>query len=406
MNESINQKGKRRQKRGSKGQTISARRRADRARRACRRRGEAQKRQARRLYKFRVKVVRMYNRLGEQESEKRAAELTLARYRPREEWHFALSLSTIRGWARQAKREGMTSLYPKSRRPKTIHYQVPEHVVEVIYVLRKLFGWGGHRIAAELERRAIGKVSGQGVYNIFERLGLPVKVYALKGRSEGIAYRRYEKKRPNEQWHIDLKHLKLTDGTKVYVCVILDDYSRYALAAVAGTQRTTQWVRSVTEQTFLRAGHPAQIVSDNGLEFASVWEDTLTAFGHLLLEQAVEHHTTAPFYPQGNGKVEAFIRSLNRELLERQSFDTLDDLQAALDRYLTYSNNYRAHSALGWQPPVTRYAGLSMSVQGLAGIPGIEPMASQSRYGPAHADPPVAISPTTATNSCALALVL
>jgi transposase len=347
----------------------------------------------------------MYNQLRKQETEKRAAELTLARYAPREDGHFPLSLSTIRNWARQARREGMTSLYPKSRRPKTIHYQVPEHVVDVIYVLRKLFGWGGHRIAAEIKARGIGSVSGQGVYNIFERLGLPVKIYALKGRSEGIAYTRYEKKRPNEQWHIDLKHLTLTDGTKVYICVIIDDYSRYALAAVAGAHKTTDWVARVAQDTIVRAGRPAQMVSDNGREFVTVWEDVLTTFGHLLLGEQIEHATTAPYYPQGNGKAEAFIRTLNRELLSKQSFETLDELQAVLDRYLTFYNNYRAHSALDWKPPVTRYAGCAMQIEGLAGIPGVEPMAADPRYGPAYADPPVSISPTTAVNSRALALV-
>ena len=97
---------------------------------------------------------------------------------------------------------------------------------------------GGHRIAAELKRREIAQVSGRTVYKVFDRLGLPVKVYALKGRSDGIAYRRYEKRRPNAQWPIDLKHTTLSDGTKVYICVIIDDYSRYALAAVAGTSAT------------------------------------------------------------------------------------------------------------------------------------------------------------------------
>lgn len=347
----------------------------------------------------------MYNRLRKQETEKRAAELTLAHYAPREEWHFALSLSTIRRWARQARREGITSLHPKSRRPKTIHYRVPEHVVDVIYVLRKLFGWGGHRIAAEIKARGIGSVSGQGVYNIFDRLGLPVKIYALKGRSEGIAYTRYEKKQPNEQWHIDLKRLTLTDGTQVYICLIIDDYSRYALAAVAGTHKTTEWVARVAQDAIARAGRPAQMVSDNGREFVSVWEDVLTTFGHVLLGEQIEHATTAPYYPQGNGKAEAFIQTLTRELLEGQSFETLDELQAALDRYLTFYNNYRAHSALGWKPPVTRYAGVALLIQGLAGIPGIEPMAADPRYGPAVCDPPVPISPTTAANSRALALV-
>ena len=55
------------------------------------------------------------------------------------------------------------------------------------------------------------------------------------------------KKRPNQQWHIDLKHAKLSDGSKVYICIIVDDYSRYALAAVAGTSATTKWVTQVAQ---------------------------------------------------------------------------------------------------------------------------------------------------------------
>ena len=404
MSKSIKQEPKRRKPKVNKGRTIGARRGADRAKRAEQRSGPEKKRQ-RRVYKFRRNVVRFYQQMLQQETEKRAAERTLAHYGPRADWHFTLSLSTIRGWARQARREGMTNLYPKSRRPKTIHYQVPEHVVDVIYVLRKLFGWGGHRIAAEIKARGIGSVSGQGVYNVFDRLGLSVKRYALKGLSDGIAYTRYEKKRPNEQWHIDLKHLTLTDGTKVYICIIIDDYSRYALAAAAGSSPTSEWVARVTQDAITQAGRPGQMVSDNGREFVSAWEDVLTIFGHLLLAEQVTHKTTAPYYPQGNGKAEAFIQTLNRELLNKQPFETFDDLQVALDRYLTFYNNYRAHSALGWKPPVTRYAGVAVSIEGLAGIPGIEPMAADPRYGPAVCDPPVPISPITAARSRALALV-
>ena len=405
MKDSVEQTRKERKRKASKGQTISARRRVDRGKRAQRRNRTEAKRQAHRIYKFRVKVMRYYTGLRKQVKEKRAIELTLARYSPREEWHQPLSASTIRRWARVARREGLTGLRPKSRCPKKVHYQVSGQVVDVIYVLRRLFGWGGHRIAAELEARGIASISGQAVYNIFDRLGLPVKGYALKGRSDGIAYTRYEKEHSNEQWHIDLKHLTLTDGTKVYICIIIDDYSRYALAAVAGTSKTTEWVTQVTRQTFALAGCPAQLVSDNGREFVSVWEDILTQFGHLLVDEHVEHLTCAAYYPQGNGKAEAFIKTLNRELLESQSFDTLDELQVALDQYLTFYNNYRAHSALNWKPPVTRYAGVSVTVRGLAGIPGLEPMAADPRYGPAFCDPPVTISPLTATRSRALALV-
>jgi transposase InsO family protein len=401
---SIAQEPKRRKRKVSKAQTYNGRRQADRARRARRRNRTKRRQREQRQFRFRAKVVRTYRQLREQVPEKRAVAMTLARWQPTQAWHFPLCVSSIRQWHRTAEWEGLAALRPKSKRPHTIHYQVPELVVGIICTLRRLFGWGGHRMAAELKEREIGQVSGKTVYKVFERLGLPVKVYALKGRSDGIAYRRYEKDRPNAQWHIDLKHARLRDGSKVYICVIVDDYSRYALAAVAGTSATTEWVAQVAQATIRRCGKPEEMVSDNGREFVSVWEDSLTKFGHLLAQHGIEHLTCAPYYPQGNGKAEAFIKILTREVLTKHTFDSLDELQAALDRYLTYYNNYRLHSALGWKTPVSRYAGRAMTIRGLAGIPGIEPMAADPRWGESYCDPPIEVTPFTAHRATALVL--
>ncbi len=388
---------KRRKKKVSKGQTIAARRRADRARREYERPRRKRRREAHRKYKFRVKVVRLYRRLKGRMREKDAIALVLEQYRPREAGQYKLSPSTIRHWNRQVgKQHNYAALRPKSTRPQTIHYQVPPLVVGIIFTLRQQLGWGGHRIAAELARRGIWQLCGQSVYNIFERLGITVKTYALKGRSAGIKYRRYAKKRPNHQWHIDLKQTTLADGTPVYICILIDDYSRYAVAAVAGCHKTTDWVSSVTQAAIQRAGKPDELVSDNGSEFCSRWEQSLTAFGQLLVEHSIEHRTTAPYYPQGNGKAEAFIKTLNRELLTRQTFASLEQLQVALDKYLVYYNNYRAHSALSWQTPASRYTGCAIAVRGLAEIPGLKTMAQNPAYAPSHADPPLPISPMTA----------
>lgn len=401
---SISQERKRRKPKVNKAQTYNGRRRADRARRAQQRARTEQCRKERREYKFRVKVVRTYRRLRQQVTEKRAVELTLARWQPTQPWHLPLSASSIRQWHRTAERAELGALQTKSRRPHTIHYRVPPPVVSLIFTLRSLFGWGGHRIAAELKARQLGQVSGRTVYKVFERMGLPIKLYALKGRADGIAYRRYEKSWPNAQWHIDLKHTTLSDGRKVYVCIIVDDYSRCALMAVAGLSATTEWVAQVTQAAIHRCGRPDQLVSDNGREFISVWEETLTRFGRLLAEQGIEHLHCAPYYPQGNGKAEAFIKTLTREVLTGRTFASLDELQAALDRYLTYYNNYRLHSALGWQTPISRYAGRYLAIQGLAGIPGIEPMAADPRWGVSYCDPPIQITSSTAQNARALAV--
>ena len=394
---------KRRKKKVSKAQTIAARRRADRARRERNRAKQKRKRERQRAFKFRVKVVRLYRRLKKQMPEKEAIKVVLAKYGPKEDGHYKLSASTIRRWNRLVgNKNHYAALRPKSTCPKTIHYQVPQLVVGIIFVLRHQLGWGGHRIAAELAARGIWKLTGQTVYNIFERLGLSVKTYALKGQSVGISYRRYEKKKPNQQWHIDLKQTKLRDGTKVYICILIDDYSRYALAAVAGFNKTSQWVTSVAQEAFTTAAHPAELVSDNGTEFASLWEESLTQFGQLLLTHDINHRTTAAYYPQGNGKAEAFIKTLDRELLRQHPFETLEDLQTALDRYLIYYNNYRLHSGIGWQTPASRYTACAISVTGLAQIPGLEPMAANPSYGPSASDPPIPITPLTALKFRAL----
>jgi transposase InsO family protein len=388
---------KKRKKKVSKAQTLARRRRADKARREGNRAQAKRKRKNQRAFKFRVKVVRLYRDLKRRIPEKKAVQVVLDKYGPTEPWHLKLSVSTIRRWHRLVgSQHNYAALRPKSTRPHTLHYQVPQLVVGIIFVLRQQLGWGGHRIAAELHRRGIWRLTGQTVYNIFARLGLSVKTYALKGRSAGISYRRYEKKKPNAQWHIDLKQTKLSDDTTVYIAVLIDDYSRYALAAVAGFNKTSRWVTRVAHQAFSLAGQPTELVSDNGTEFTSVWQDSLTEFGKLLLAKEIMHRTTAAYYPQGNGKAEAFIKNLDREVLHRQTFDTLDQLQAALDRYLVYYNNYRLHSGLGWHTPASRYTGCAISVTGLAHIPGLEPMAAQPTYGPATADPPVLITPLTA----------
>lgn len=393
-----------------KNHILAYRRQIDRARRARQRREQREhSHQRQRQFKFRVKVVRYYQQLRQAGvSEREAVVWTYEKYQPREAWHLPLSPSTIRNWVRQVKQAGghYHRLRPQSRRPHRISYQVSAQVVGIIFTWRHQFGWGGHRIAAELQRRGIAHLSGRTVYSLLDRLGLPVKPYALKGRSDGIAYRRYEKTRPNVQWHLDLKETHLADGTTVYIAILIDDHSRYVLAAVAGLAKTATWTATVVQQAVDRAGRPQEIVTDNGREFVSAWEGSLTPFGQRLLAWDIHHHSCAPYYPQGNGKAEAFIKTLTRELLSRHTFDTLADLQAALDQFLRYYNNYRGHSSLGWQAPVTRFAGRAVTVRGLAALPGLEPMAANPAWGSSYCDPPVIITPTTVENRNALAPLL
>jgi transposase InsO family protein len=155
---------------------------------------------------------------------------------------------------------------------------------------------------------------------------------------------------------------------------VLDAYSRYALAAQArlGDANAT-WVRQVLDQCAARYGRPDDILTDNASIFiAQVVEDW---FGKPFLH-------SAPYYPQTNGKAEAFIRTLLRECLDlavvdRQQqagddtigFTDLAELQALLDQWLVYYNNYREHSSLNYDAPVKRYTGKSYQALGFAAVP-------------------------------------
>lgn len=385
-----------------KGQSISARREVDRQRRQRRRARTDRRAHELAHYRFRVRVVRAYRAVRRQLSERAAVKRIFAQFQPRADADFPLSVRTIRHWNTCVSRYGFGCLRTHSRRPLTIHTRIDDRVVGLILTLRDYFGWGGQRIAAELDKRGLATVSHAGVYGVLQRHGRPLKRYALKGRSDGIAYRRYRSSRPNRQWHIDFKQTALADGTKVWICVLIDDYSRYALSAMAGLSATTGWTCQVVRATLAAYGRPGQVVSDNGRVFVSVWENTLTTFTQLLVEHGIEHLRCAPYYPQGNGKVEAFNKTLGRELLERKQFQSVEELQAALDSYLTYYNNYRLHSALNWQPPVTSYTGVGVQIAGLAGLPGLEPMAADPQWGVSACDDPVPITPQSAQNAFAL----
>jgi transposase len=110
---------------------------------------------------------------------------TLDRYRPREKGDLRLSASTIRNWVRQVKRANgdYGVLRPQSHRPKHITFQVSAVAVGTICTLRHQLGWGGYRIIAELKARGIAKITGKTVYKVFHRLGLPIQIYSLKGKS-------------------------------------------------------------------------------------------------------------------------------------------------------------------------------------------------------------------------------
>ena len=91
------------------------------------------------------------------------------------------------------------------------------------------------------------------------------------------------------------------------------------------------------------------ILTDNGPEVAS--KDG-HPFERMLMELGIKHRYTRPYRPQTNGKVERFWRTLNEDLLEETTFESVEELKNELMQYLLYYNTERPHQGLGGKTPL------------------------------------------------------
>ena len=322
----------------------------------------------RKEYQRRVRMVKEYQARCHSLKKGEAAAQVAARY--------GCSSSLVRHYSRVVKQQGQSGLMPRSRAPHhPVRHLTFDHI-GLIVAIRVLTGWGPQRLARNLVKQSQGqvKVSHTSIWQVLRQRGL-VSINHPKGKRDGVNYQRWGRSQPNALWHLDCKVSEgWIFGQRVTILIVLDAYSRYALAAQARLgDANAPWVRQVLEQCAARYGRPEDILTDNGSVFiAQVVEDW---FGQPFLH-------SAPYYPQTNGKAEAFIRTLLRECLnlevadrQRQAgddtvgFTDLAELQALLDQWLVFYNNYREHSSLNYQAPVKRFTGKSYQALGFAAVP-------------------------------------
>ena len=167
------------------------------------------------------KAVRYYRHWRERFSEREGALRAAQKY--------GVSTGTIRRWDRIHQAGGLEALLPKKPGPANEPFIVSLDIQFLVVTLRILLGWNEKRMSAELTQRGLAQISHTAIGTIFKRYHLPTRTYHTKARSDGIPKRRYEKKMPNQQWHIDFAETKLQDGTRVVLVALIDDYSRYCL---------------------------------------------------------------------------------------------------------------------------------------------------------------------------------
>jgi transposase InsO family protein len=271
---------------------------------------------------------------------------------------------TARKWARRYREEGETGLLDRSSAAHQVWNRTPKDRLAAICALRRLRFTGAE--IAELFRMPETTVSG-----ILTKVGL-----GRLGRLGLEPARRYERRRPGELLHVDVKRLakisvrgaghRVTGNRRsqfkvgpkrlgatgwefVHVCV--DDASRLAYAEVLSDERAT------TAAGFLRRA--VAFYRRHGIQVDAVMTDNGSAYRsaiHSLACKALglKHLRTRPYRPQTNGKAERFIRTMLGGWAYRAIYRSSAERTRALEGWLWRYNYRRPHGSLGRRPPAAR----------------------------------------------------
>jgi transposase InsO family protein len=279
-----------------------------------------------------------------------------------------VSVRCARKWVGRYRLEGEQGLCDRSSAPRRVANRTPDDRVAVVVALRRLRMTAAEiaetlsmplsTVSAVLTRSGVGRLG---------RIGLEQPV-------------RYERSRPGELVHIDVKKLgrieggagkRVRDGLHQhynptyrdragvrrnsvgweYVHIAVDDHSRLAYAEVLPDEK------AVTAIGFLRRAiafyrrygiNVERLLTDNG----SAYRATIHALACKTL--GVRHLRTRPYRPQTNGKAERFIRTMLNGWAYGAIYASSNERTRALDGWLWHYNHRRRHSALGHQPPVSR----------------------------------------------------
>jgi transposase InsO family protein len=207
---------------------------------------------------------------------------------------------------------------------------------------------GYRRLCFMMLDRDIVAVSPTSVYRVLKAEGLLANRWQKPTR-KGTGF--VQPLQPHEHWHIDFSYVNV-GGTFYYLCSILDGCSR----AIVHWEIREAMKEADAELVLQRARekHPQarpRIISDNGPQFVA------KDFKEFLRLWQTSHVFTSPHYPQSNGKLERYHRTLKEQAIRPKTPLTLEDARRVVGEFVQHYNTVRLHSALGYVTPQDRLAG-------------------------------------------------
>ena len=245
------------------------------------------------------------------------------------------------------------------RRADRTKYQEEQQVLMV--QVQQIFNDSKQRFGAEKIRVILSEngihVGKKRIRQIMQELGLEsVQENAKKAYMKRQEYHRrnlvnqeFKTQRPNEIWVSDITYFKLKEHP-VFLCVILDLFSRRVVGYRVSRKSSTQLVTFTFRKAYECRGNPTGLTfhSDRGSQYVS------ESFCALLRKCDVKQSFSKPGTPRDNAVAETFFATFKKEEAYRREYSSLVDFQKSVDEYMRFYNEVRPHQTLAYKTP-TRF---------------------------------------------------
>lgn len=207
---------------------------------------------------------------------------------------------------------------------------------------------GYRRLAFMMLDADVVAVSPSSVYRVLRQAGV-IKPRHHKPSLKGKGFQ--QPLRAHQHWHVDISYINVA-GTFFSLCSLLDGSSRFLVHWEIRETMTEAEVETIIQRARERfPDERPRIISDNGPQFIA------KDFKEFIRICGMTHVRTSPYYPQSNGKMERWYKTLKGECIRVKTPLSLADARRIVEDFVAHYNTVRLHSAIGYVAPADKLAG-------------------------------------------------